>query len=104
MTNTAKGGRVMRRQTVWRTLLAAETPHASAGKRPRAGGVGPPWHHHHHHAHLWSRRRFLQAGGTLVGAAISVPVLGGTAGAARRGTGIPNPIPDGSPVLQSIFG
>jgi hypothetical protein len=103
MTNTAEEGKVMRRQTAWRTLLAAEALDSSAEKRPLAGVVGPS-HHHHHHAYLWSRRRFLQAGGMLVGAAVSVTVLGGTAGATHRGTGIPSPVPGFSPGLKQAFG
>jgi hypothetical protein len=96
MTNTVEEGKVMRRQTAWSTLLAAEARHASVGQRPQAGVVGPP-HHHHHHAHLWSRRGFLQAGGMLVGAAVSMTLLSGTARAAPRGTGIPSPVPGDFP-------
>jgi hypothetical protein len=96
MTNTADEGKDMRRQTAWRTMLAADARRASVGQRPQAGVVGPP-HHHHHHAHLWSRRRFLQAGGMVVGAAVSMTVLGGTALAAPRGTGIPSPVPGDFP-------
>lgn len=96
MTNTAEEGKVMRRQTAWRTLLAAEALHSSAEKHTRVGVVGLP-HHHHHHPHLWSRRRFLQAGGMVVGAAVSMTVLGGTALAAPRGTGIPSPVPGDFP-------
>jgi hypothetical protein len=96
MTNTAEEGKVMPRQTAWRTLLAAEALHSSAERRPLAGVVGPP-RHHQHPDHLWSRRRFIQSCGMLVGATISVTVLGGTAGAARRGTGIPSPVPGDFP-------
>ena len=96
MINIAEEGRVLRRQTTWRTLFAAEALQASAEKRPR-GGVGGPPRHHHHHAHLWSRRRFLQAGGMLIGAAVSITTLGGSASAAPPGTGIPSPVPSDFP-------
>jgi hypothetical protein len=96
MTNAAEEGKVIRRQTTWRTLLAAEALRASAEKRPRGGVDGPP-RHHHHHAHLWSRRRFLQTGGMLIGAAVSITALGGTARAAPPGTGIPSPVPGDFP-------
>jgi hypothetical protein len=63
MTHTAEEGKVMRRQTAWRTLLAAEALHSSAEKHPQVGVVGLP-RDHRHHAHIWSRRRFLQEGGS----------------------------------------
>lgn len=93
----------MHRTTVRKTLLAAETRHASGEGVRGQGGVGSP-RHHHHHAHLWSRHRFLQAGGILVGAAASGTALSSTASAAPRGMGIISPIPDGSPVLEAAFG
>jgi hypothetical protein len=69
--------------------------------------VGMSTHHllHHHDHHSWSRRRFLQVGGLLVGAvAAGLPWGGGTALAAKPGSGIPSQLPDFSPVLQGVFG
>ena len=68
-------------------------------------GVSAPHLFHHHGHHRWSRRQFLQASGLLMGAvAASFHWGGGTALAAKPGRGIPSQLPDGSPILQDVFG
>ena len=71
----------------------------------KVGTSAPQLFHHHIHYQPWSRRHFLQASGLLVGAvAAGFPWGGGTALAAKPGSGIPSQLPDFSPILQPIFG
>jgi hypothetical protein len=68
-------------------------------------GVNAPHLSHHHGYHRWSRRQFLQASGLLLGAvATGFPWGGGTALAAKPGSGIPSQLPDGSQDLEDFFG
>jgi hypothetical protein len=67
--------------------------------------VSTPHLFHHHDHHRWSRWRFLQASGLLVGAvATGFPWRGGSVLAAPSGSGIPSRLPDFWPVLQDAFG
>jgi hypothetical protein len=78
--------------------MATEDPKAAIGQDQL--GVSTPHLFHHHGHHRWSRRQFLQASGLLLGAvAAGLPWGGGTALAAKPGSGIPSQLPDGSPVF-----
>jgi hypothetical protein len=71
----------------------------AAMRRYQVGASAPQLFHHYGH-HRWSRRQFLQASGLLLGAvAAGLPWGGGTALAAKPGSGIPSQLPDGSPVF-----
>ena len=81
------------------------TEDSRAAMRRDQVGVSAPHLVHHHGHHRWSRRQFLQASGLLVGAvATGSHWGGGTALAAKPGSGIPSQLPDFSPVLQGVFG
>jgi hypothetical protein len=81
------------------------TEDSRAAMRPYQVGVSAPHLVHHHGHHPWSRRQFLQAIGLLLGAtAAGFPWGGGTALAAKPGSGIPSQLPNGSPVLQDASG
>jgi hypothetical protein len=76
----------------------------AAMRRYQVGGSAPHLFHHHGQ-HRWSRRQFLQASGLLLGAvAAGFPWGGRTALAAKPGSGIPNQLPEGSPIISGFFG
>jgi hypothetical protein len=78
---------------------------SKAAMRRYQVGMSTPHLFHHHGHHQWSRRRFLQASGLLLGAvAVGFPRGGGTVLAAPPGSGIPSQLPDFSPVISDFFG
>jgi hypothetical protein len=81
------------------------TEDSRAAMRRYQVGVSAPHLFHHHGHHRWSRRQFLQASGLLLSAVTAgFPWGGGTALAAKPGSGIPSQLPDGSPIISDFFG
>lgn len=71
---------------------------------PKETNAPQPLSPHCHHQ-LWSRRRFFQTSGLLVGVvAAGFPGSEGMALAAQRGRGLPSQLPDFSPILKELFG
>jgi hypothetical protein len=76
-----------------------------AAMRQYKAGVSTSHRLHHHVHHQWSRRRFLQASGLLVGAvAAGLPWGKETVLATKPVPGLPKQLTGFSPVLESIFG